>query len=117
MELHGSRISARENARTPVRGTGHAHVRGYRRCPDGPTTDLRELDAQTNRLGHVLHGLILLLLIIVSMPAHAQVGNVISIDFVGSDVPMASTEIAGVVAKPNWNNASGASSSAPLAGR
>ena len=41
-------------------------------------------------------------------------GNVISIDFVGSDVPMASTEIAGVIAKPNWNNAGGASSSAPL---
>ena len=42
-------------------------------------------------------------------------GKVISIDFVGQDVPMAATEVAGVVAKANWNNASGASSSAPLA--
>jgi hypothetical protein len=42
-------------------------------------------------------------------------GKVISINFVGQDVPMGSTESAGVIAKPNWNNASGASSSAPLA--
>ncbi len=42
-------------------------------------------------------------------------GNAISIDFVGEDVAMASTEVAGVVAEPNWNNASGASSSSPLA--
>jgi hypothetical protein len=42
-------------------------------------------------------------------------GNAISIDFVGEDVPMASTEVAGVIAEPNWNNASGASSSSPLA--
>ncbi len=42
-------------------------------------------------------------------------GKVISIDFVGQDVAMAATEIAGVVAKPNWNNASGASSAASLA--
>jgi len=41
--------------------------------------------------------------------------NVISIDFVGGDVPMASSEVAGVVAKSNWNSANGASSSAPLA--
>jgi hypothetical protein len=41
--------------------------------------------------------------------------HVISIDFVGQDVTMAATEVAGVVAKSNWNNASGASSSASLA--
>jgi hypothetical protein len=41
-------------------------------------------------------------------------GNVISIDFVGEDVAMASTEVAGVVAEPNWNGASGAASTAPL---
>ena len=40
--------------------------------------------------------------------------NVISIDFVGQDVPMASTEIAGVVAEPNWNDANSAISSSPL---
>ncbi len=42
-------------------------------------------------------------------------GNPISIDFVGEDVAMAATEVAGVVAKANWNNASGASSTSPLA--
>src|ERR1700683_1011171 len=42
-------------------------------------------------------------------------GNAISIDFVGEDVAMASTEIAGVVPEPNWNDASGVSSSSPLA--
>ncbi|MGB8540665.1 MAG: hypothetical protein WCD49_03410 [Candidatus Acidiferrales bacterium] len=42
-------------------------------------------------------------------------GNAISIDFVGEDVAMAPTEVAGVVAEPNWNNASGVSSSSPLA--
>jgi hypothetical protein len=42
-------------------------------------------------------------------------GNVISIDFLGEDVAMAAGEIAGVVAKPHWNNASNARSSAPLA--
>jgi Domain of unknown function (DUF1929)/PKD domain len=41
--------------------------------------------------------------------------NVISVDFVGSDIPMASSEVAGVVAKSSWNDASGASSSVPLA--
>lgn len=41
--------------------------------------------------------------------------NVVSIDFVGTDVPMAPSEVAGVVAKSNWNNATGATSSAPLA--
>ncbi len=40
--------------------------------------------------------------------------NAISIDFVGGDIAMSSTEVAGVVAEPNWNNASGASSSSPL---
>jgi hypothetical protein len=42
-------------------------------------------------------------------------GNPISIDFVGEDVPMAATEVAGVVAKANWNSASGVSSTSPLA--
>jgi len=41
-------------------------------------------------------------------------GQVISIDFVGQDVPMAATEVAGVVARSNWNNAIGANSSTPL---
>ncbi|MFZ3215816.1 MAG: hypothetical protein WA192_07135 [Candidatus Acidiferrales bacterium] len=41
-------------------------------------------------------------------------GNPISIDFVGSDVVMGTTEVAGVVAEPNWNNASGASSATAL---
>ena len=36
--------------------------------------------------------------------------GVISVDFVGRDVPMAATEVAGVVAKPNWNPAQGSSS-------
>ena len=42
-------------------------------------------------------------------------GSVISIDFVAQDVAMASTEVAGVVAEPNWNDASGAASTAPIA--
>jgi hypothetical protein len=41
--------------------------------------------------------------------------NVISIDFVGLDVPMGSAEVAGVVPKSNWNNASGAKNPTPLA--
>ena len=41
--------------------------------------------------------------------------NVVSIDFVGTDVPMAPSEVAGVVAKSNWNSANGATSSSPLA--
>jgi hypothetical protein len=40
--------------------------------------------------------------------------GVISIDFVGQDVPMGASEVAGVVGQPNWNNAMGASSSSPL---
>jgi len=39
---------------------------------------------------------------------------VISIDFVGSGTAMGSSEAAGVVAKSNWNEATGASSSSPL---
>lgn len=40
----------------------------------------------------------------------------ISVDFVGlSTTPMASTEVAGVIPVSNWNDASGATSSAPLA--
>jgi Chitobiase/beta-hexosaminidase C-terminal domain len=41
--------------------------------------------------------------------------NSISVNFVGTDVSMASTEQAGVVAETNWNNASGASNSTGLA--
>jgi hypothetical protein len=41
--------------------------------------------------------------------------KVISINFVGTDVAMASTEVAGVVAKSNWNQAGGAVRSSPLA--
>jgi hypothetical protein len=40
--------------------------------------------------------------------------NVISVDFVGTDGPMAATETAGVVAVSNWNDAAGAKSSQPL---
>jgi hypothetical protein len=41
-------------------------------------------------------------------------GNPISIQFVGNGVAMGSTEIAGVVALSNWNNATGASRTTPL---
>ena len=41
--------------------------------------------------------------------------NVISIDFVGLGTAMGSAEQAGVLPKTNWNNATGAVSSAPLA--
>jgi hypothetical protein len=44
-----------------------------------------------------------------------SLGKVISIDFVGEDTAMATTEVAGVVAKSFWNNANGASSAAALA--
>jgi len=40
--------------------------------------------------------------------------GVIGIDFVGQDVPMGAGEVVGVVAQGNWNNAVGASSSAPM---
>jgi hypothetical protein len=53
--------------------------------------------------------------VLIVTTASGSSGNSISIDFVGEDVPMASTEVAGVIAEPNWNNASGASSSSPLA--
>ena len=39
----------------------------------------------------------------------------VSIDFVGNGTPMAASESAGVVSKTHWNEATGASSSAPLA--
>ena len=39
----------------------------------------------------------------------------ISIDFVGLGTPMQPTEVAGVIAKANWNSAAGAASSQPLA--
>src|SRR3984957_9040330 len=52
---------------------------------------------------------------ILDVASAAGSSNVISIDFVGKDVAMASTEVAGVVAEPNWNDASGAASTAPIA--
>ncbi len=52
---------------------------------------------------------------ILDVASAAGSSNVISIDFVGEDVAMASTEVAGVVAEPNWNDATGAASTAPLA--
>ena len=42
-------------------------------------------------------------------------GNPISINFVGTDVTMGTTETAGVVAETYWNNANGANSSSPMA--
>jgi hypothetical protein len=38
---------------------------------------------------------------------------VISIDFVGQGTAMGSTEVAGVVGKPNWNNANGPTNTTP----
>jgi hypothetical protein len=43
--------------------------------------------------------------------ATASAPKAISINFVGRDTPMAASESAGVVAKTNWNNASGTSGS------
>jgi hypothetical protein len=48
-------------------------------------------------------------------PAAGSGGNVISVHFVGLGTQMTPTEIAGVIAKSNWNQATGASSSSPLA--
>jgi Domain of unknown function (DUF1929)/PKD domain len=42
-------------------------------------------------------------------------GKVISLNFVGSGTAMASTEVAGVVAKSNWNQGTGASNTSGLA--
>lgn len=42
-------------------------------------------------------------------------GKVISVNFVGTATAMAATEVAGVVAKSNWNQATGASNSTGLA--
>ena len=50
--------------------------------------------------------------LVVSAP---PVGAALSIDFVGNATAMGSTESAGVVAKSQWNSASGASRSTPLA--
>ena len=41
--------------------------------------------------------------------------GVISIDFVGQGTAMGSTEVAGVVGKPNWNNANGPPKPSPKA--
>jgi Bacterial Ig domain len=51
---------------------------------------------------------------IVGHPSAAAPG-VVSINFVGTGTAMGATESAGVVAKPNWNNATGATRSTPLA--
>ena len=45
----------------------------------------------------------------------AAAPGVISVDFVGTGTSMGATESAGVVAKTNWNNATGASRNTPLA--
>ncbi len=51
-----------------------------------------------------------------SAAGSGSTASAISIDFVGlGTTPMASSEVAGVVALSNWNDASGASSSSPLA--
>jgi hypothetical protein len=49
------------------------------------------------------------------MPSGGTSPAVISIDFVGTGTAMGSSEVAGVLAKSNWNNAGGISSSSPLA--
>ena len=53
--------------------------------------------------------LFLLVVGVSSAPAFAATGAVVSVDFVGSGTPMASSESAGVVARANWNEATGAS--------
>jgi hypothetical protein len=52
---------------------------------------------------------------VLNVTATSGSGNPISIDFVGEDVAMASTEVAGVVVEPNWNDATGVSSTSSLA--
>ena len=46
---------------------------------------------------------------------HAATPVSVSIDFVGNGTSMGAAEIAGVVPKANWNNATGATRSTPLA--
>jgi len=46
---------------------------------------------------------------------HAATPVTVSIDFVGNGTSMGAAEIAGVVQKANWNNATGATRSTPLA--
>jgi len=52
---------------------------------------------------------------VLEVTATSGSGNPISIDFVGEDVAMASTEVAGVVVEANWNDATGAISTSSLA--
>jgi hypothetical protein len=62
--------------------------------------------------------LVFLLVVLTSAMRSAATssGNTtISIHFVGSGVPMGAAEVAGVVAKSNWNNANGNSGVSPLA--
>jgi beta-glucanase (GH16 family) len=56
-----------------------------------------------------------ILAVILFRVATAASPTAISINFTGGGSSMAATETAGVVAKPNWNNAVGASRSSPLA--
>jgi hypothetical protein len=54
--------------------------------------------------------------VILNIIASASSASAISIDFVGLETtPMASSEVAGVVALGNWNDAAGASRTSPLA--
>jgi hypothetical protein len=54
--------------------------------------------------------------VILNITASASSASAISIDFVGLETtPMASSEVAGVVALGNWNDAAGASRTSPLA--
>ena len=48
-------------------------------------------------------------------PTPAAAPAAIGVNFVGRGTPMSAAETAGVAPKPNWNNAAGAASTAPLA--
>jgi len=52
--------------------------------------------------------------VILNVTTAGSSGGVISIDFVGTGVAMGGSEVAGVMAVSNWNDAGGASSSSPL---
>jgi hypothetical protein len=53
--------------------------------------------------------------ITLAVSAVAATARAISVNFVGSGTAMAPSEVAGVVAESNWNQAAGASSSSPMA--
>src|SRR5215470_12829908 len=70
------------------------------------------------RIWHSLVVLFFTLLYLTSgtnLAAQGATATVLSVQFVGSGTPMGSAEVAGVVAKNNWNNARGARNSTPLA--